>query len=78
MEFQWAWAVVYCGVGRCIVSWSCSQVHMCHLLKWVFRLPHKLCWLGQATCVEGLTYSGKVLCDHTQCYAGLPAQEEFV
>ena len=35
-------------------------------------------WLGHATCVEGLTCSGKVLCDHTQRYAGLPAQKEFV
>lgn len=35
-------------------------------------------WLNHATCVDGLTHSGKVLSGHTQCRAGLPAQEEFV
>ena len=28
--------------------------------------------------MEGLTYGGNVLSDHTQRCAGLPAQEEFV
>ena len=76
MGFWWAWVVVYCDVGRCIVSWLCSQVQMCHCLKGVFLSRHMLCLAR--SCYTYTTYGGKVLSDHTPCCAGLPAQEEFV
>lgn len=61
-----------------MVSWLHSWLYMYYCAKGVFLLHHMLFWLGHATCVEGLTYGGKVLSDHTQRCTGLLAQKQFV